>query len=174
MGALATPMPGRALEYTISDGAEGVKQTLYLMRDIVRRFRSDAFLMTQARLALAGVPSRSWAEEARALCRFVQRSVRYTLDPRDVEGIIEPDRLLREVKAGDCDDMALLLATLLESVGHPARFVACGFEHEPYGTLSHVFVQTRVGNRWLSLDPSEPYEPGWEPPNVKTCYVVNV
>lgn len=161
-------------EFSLSGGPEGVRETLYLMRRLARDFKINPYIVVQSRLALAGVPVRNWRAEAEALCRHVQRTVRYTADVRDVETLIDPVTLLRDVRAGDCDDMSLALATLLESVDHPTRFVACGFDYDPPGELTHVFVQTKIGADWLTLDPSEQEPPGWEPPDVRSCFVVNV
>lgn len=171
--------PGRAIEINLSDGVEGVRETLYLMSRIVKQYKNHPFILTSARLALNTLPGKQWRAEADALCRYVQRSVRYVQDSTDTEVLILPDVLLREVHAGDCDDMALVLACLLESVGHKTRFVACGFTYDPPGELTHVFVQTRIGGfqsrngGWYSLDPSESEPPGWEPPDVARCFTVH-
>lgn len=157
-------------QFDISAGVEGVKETLALMSRLTKEYKRHPFIITTARLQLLMLPARNWRAEAEALCRFVQNAVRYTLDTADVELLITPDVLLTQIKAGDCDDMSLCLAALLEAVGHKTRFVACGFT---VGDLTHVFVQTRVGEKWLSLDPSEAHAPGWEPPDMKTCYVVH-
>lgn len=157
-------------EFDISAGIEGVKETLALMSRLVKEYKRNAYIITVSRLALMGVPARNWRMEAEQLCRFVQNAVRYTLDVDEVETIIAPDVLLRDIKAGDCDDMSLAVATLIESIGGKTRFVACGFAPQE---LSHVFVQARVGAGWISLDASEAFAPGWEPPDMKTCYVVH-
>lgn len=174
MAGAAIPVPGRATEFTLSAGPDGVKQTLYLMARLTRQYRSNPYITTQARLALRNVSGKNFKGEAAALLRYVQNAIRYTQDPVDVEHLTAPDILLRDVRAGDCDDMSLLLGTLLQAVGHPVRYVAVGFDYDPPGELTHVFVQTRIGNAWLSLDPSEPYAAGWEPPNVARCFPVNV
>lgn len=173
MAGAATVEPGRAQSFSISEGPDGVKQTLYLMKRLARRYQADPFITTLARQILADVPAKNWRAEVIAIGRYVQREIRYTQDPRDVEHLTDPVTLLRDIKSGDCDDMALAIGALLLSVNHPARFVACGFDYEPPYTLSHVFVQSRVGDHWLTLDASEPYAMGWEPPNVAGCFVVN-
>lgn len=102
---------------------------------------------------------KDYACEAAALHRFVRDGIRYVQDPIDVERIQSPDKTL-ELAAGDCDDKAILLASLLESMGHQARFVAIGFEP---GVFSHVYVETKIGDVWIAAETTEPVEFGWEP-----------
>jgi len=47
---------------------------------------------------------------------WIQESIRYVSDPRGVEYIATPRETL-ELMAGDCDDVAVLLASMYESVG---------------------------------------------------------
>ncbi len=55
------------------------------------------------------------------------------------------------------------LLLLLESIGHPTRFVAVGFRPHNY---SHVYLETKIGNTWLGLETTEPVEVGWQPKGV--------
>jgi len=93
------------------------------------------------------------------LYRFVRDSIRYVQDVNEIETVQEPQKTL-EFGAGDCDDKATLLAALLESIGHPTRFVAIGFEP---GIFSHVYVESRIGDSWVAMETTEPVEMGWEP-----------
>ena len=153
----------------IRDGTEGVKDTLYIMSRLVRRYKRDPDLIATANRLTAHVPAKDWAGQVAALHEFVRDEIRYTLDVNGVETLRTPERLLRE-RQGDCDDMSLLLATLLESIGHPTRFVAVG---ESPGTLTHVYVETRVGDKWVALETTEPVEAGWEPPGMVNRFKVN-
>ena len=90
--------------------------------------------------------------------------MRYIKDINGVETLADPLQVVRQGQ-GDCDDKATLIATLLESIGHPTRFVAVGFNA---GELSHVYVETKLGSRWIALEPTEPVQMGWCVPNVVT------
>ena len=106
---------------------------------------------------------KDWIGEIKNLHAFVRDKIRYVRDIRGVETISAVDRIL-ESGQGDCDDKSVLLAALLESIGHPARFVAIKLGGDEY---EHVYVETRVGNgKWISLETTEPVEIGWEPPGV--------
>jgi transglutaminase-like putative cysteine protease len=70
--------------------------------------------------------------------------------------------------AGDCDDQAVLAATMLASLGHETRFKTVALRNSP-DELSHVYVEVRDKRtgRWISVDPTvESSYPGWEPDDV--------
>jgi transglutaminase-like putative cysteine protease len=64
---------------------------------------------------------------------------------------------------GDCDDQTVLLASLLESVGYPTRFVIEGYTTP--GEFEHVYMQALVFGQFISMDPTEQKYMGWSPPN---------
>jgi transglutaminase-like putative cysteine protease len=84
---------------------------------------------------------------------------------RDVEGVetLQTPLVTLAQAAGDCDDQSLLLATLLNAVGHPARFVAAAFNG---GDFEHVWVETKIGSSWYAADTTEPVAFGWRPPRI--------
>ena len=104
--------------------------------------------------------------EIKKLHKFVRDEIRYTKDINTVETVHTADRVLSQ-GYGDCDDKAVLLASMLEAIGHPARFVAVGFQPNHF---SHVYVETLIGKkpgRWLALETTEPVSIGWSPRNVR-------
>jgi transglutaminase-like putative cysteine protease len=96
-----------------------------------------------------GVRQKDWVGEVNSLFRWVRDHIRYVRDINGVETLQTPV-VTMEVAAGDCDDKSTLLATLLESIGHPTRFVAAGYQAP--GRYSHVYVETKLGSRWVPLD----------------------
>lgn len=112
--------------------------------------RNTAIALTQ------GLGDKDFRGEACACLAFVRDQIRYVRDIYDVEIMATPDWLLK-IKAGDCDDKAVLLASLLSSIGHPVRFVAVAFEPNQF---SHVWVQDHVYGAWLDLEATEPYACG--------------
>ncbi len=112
---------------------------------------------------------KDWAAEVRALHAFVRDRIRYVRDVRGVETLQTPEITL-QLKAGDCDDKSVLLAAMLESIGHPTRFCAVGFRPDHF---SHVLVETKIRDKWLPLETTEPVEAGWEPRNVQTRLTVH-
>lgn len=119
---------------------------------------------------LSVVPQKSWLAEVRAIQEFVRDQIRYTRDVRDVETLATPDKTL-EFLQGDCDDKSVLVASMLESVGHPTRFVAIG--RDP-NTFEHVLVETKIGGKWVTVETTEPVQVGWYPAGFPYRLVYNV
>lgn len=133
------------------------------MSGLVKRFRKDSGIRYLAVGLVHDVTPKDFRGEVEAVFQFVQNNIRYTQDINEVETIQWPEHTL-ETASGDCDDMSTLLATLLESIGHPCRFCAVSFEVP--GEYDHVLVQTKIGNVWVPLDPTEPNPMGWQPPDI--------
>ncbi len=74
-------------------------------------------------LRRAGVQPRDYPRQAAALLRWVQEEIYYANEPG--ERLQDPTYTIR-VGYGDCDDMALLLGALCESIRLPWRFVLSG------------------------------------------------
>ena len=71
------------------------------------------------------VRARDYLGEIKALFEWVQSNIRYTRDPHRVE-LLHSARRMLELRAGDCDDMTILLGAMLQSIGHPVRIVVVG------------------------------------------------
>lgn len=102
--------------------------------------------------------------EIAAVRRFVMQIIKYVRDTANVETLQTPIRTL-QWRAGDCDDQSILVATLLQSIGHASvRFLAMGFAANG-GAFSHVVTQARIGSRWVAIETTVPdTRLGWEPP----------
>jgi len=81
---------------------------------------------------------------------------RYLNDPRHVETVMDPRRLVDEIIAHgttlcDCDDSAMMAATMLCQLGRNCQLVALGFKPD---SLSHVGVRAQEpkSNRWIWMD----------------------
>jgi len=111
---------------------------------------------------------KDWMGEIRALTHFVRDRIRYVRDINGVETVHTAEKILEQGQ-GDCDDKSILLASLLEAIGHPTRFVAVGLKPHRF---SHVYVETKVGNKWLPLETTENVAIGWSPPNVKSKMII--
>jgi transglutaminase-like putative cysteine protease len=116
-------------------------------------------------------PKDRWGEVC-ALFSWVQKNIRYTRDTLHLELLHTPRRML-ELRAGDCDDMTILLGSMLRSTGHPVRIVLCGFRPERPHSYSHIYPEARVLRRWIALDATMSHPIGWAPPSVwkRVCLV---
>lgn len=165
-----------ARSYTLAGlpyGPEGTRITLGLMRRWVLMYRVHPSIIELAREIIAMVPGKQYAAEAESLRSWVAENIRYTQDVYDVETLQSPLVTL-EVKQGDCDDQATLLATLLNAAGHEARFVAIGTTPDEF---SHVLVETKIGERWLPAETTEPVTLGqypWADGEILTRLIWNI
>lgn len=136
----------------LDDGFRGTMQTIATMRQLVTRYRVNPAIRQAAVSVLFLTPEREGFSRPVALYEWVRDHVRYVPDVLDVETITTPDKVLHTL-VGDCDDQALLLATLYESVGYPTRFVVTGYTYADH--FEHVFLQVCVDGEWLDVDPTE-------------------
>jgi len=155
----------------LAAGRPGVAQTIRAMRRLVNEGKHDLSLLSVAVTSIYLAPPRDERAEADALLNAVRRRIRYVRDILDIETLAAPATTWAR-QAGDCDDMATLLATLAELVGYPTRFVVAGYT-DP-NELEHVFVQILVAGEWLDADPTENGPIGYSPPGALIVYVERV
>lgn len=154
------------IPYTLSglpDGPEGVRKTLAAMSDFVRQSNVNPDFVNFARSLISNVRQKDFSGEANSIHNWVRDNIRYTQDPYSVEFVQLPDITI-QTRQGDCDDKSTLVAALLQAIGHPARFVAVGFTPEGF---DHVYVETKIKDKWLGSDTTEEVPLGWSPPNPK-------
>lgn len=120
-------------------------RTLDVMRRVAHQRKGHP---TVRRLALAileqsGLPSHYHLSEAKAIGAFVQSRVRYVKDGYGVEQLHDPllmiDQIERGIAQGDCDDMTLLAATLMMSVGIVPMF-RCVRYRARFGHYNHIYL----------------------------------
>lgn len=132
------------------------------MAQITREAKADPAIRELAMRIVQGVPEKDYFSEGDALFSWVRDNVRYVRDVRGVETLQWPRKTL-EYMQGDCDDQSILLASLIESIGGRARFIAVG--PRP-GFYVHVLVQVWTPDGWRSLDPIMKVPAGWHPPGM--------
>lgn len=97
---------------------------------------------------------------------WVKSNVQYISDPLDIELIQHPSRMIQDFRAGkklsgDCDDISLLTAAMLQSVGLKSRIALIDTKGQG---LDHAVAQAWSDklNDWLFIDPSTDRLPfGW-------------
>jgi transglutaminase-like putative cysteine protease len=140
------------------------------MVNLAAQSRHDFYIRNRALQIVQDVREKDWLGEIRAIHEYVRDNIRYVRDIHGVETIATPAKTLQMMQ-GDCDDKSLLVASLLEAVGHPARFVAVG--RSP-GDYEHVLVETRVGSRWIPVETTEPVPLGWYPAGMSQRLVYHI
>jgi hypothetical protein len=134
------------------------------IRELIRAGAKDFYVRQKAIDVLLArrVRPKDYLGEIKALFEWVQQHVRYTKDPFRVEVLHTAPRLLA-LRAGDCDDMAILLGAMLESIGHPVRLVLTGPDPLRPRFFSHIYLEVRHRGRWIPLDATMRYPMGWAP-----------
>lgn len=152
----------------IPDGKAGIVRTLKIMRGIVRDGKKSLTIRALALQIIKNLRSKDWSGEANAVHNWVRDNIRFVRDITDVETLHDAERVL-QFGQGDCDDKSILFASLMESIGHPTRFVAIGFSPNEY---SHVYTETLLGKSWVPSDTTETRSFGWAAPNPVSKLVI--
>lgn len=112
----------------------------------VARVRSGHPLLRKLALNIlqeSQVASHHFVDEAKAIGAYVKNRVRYVRDPENIEYLTDPVDMVKNIQngtaQGDCDDMSLLVATLLLTIGHQPFFRAVRYE-QPLGNYNHIYV----------------------------------
>jgi hypothetical protein len=143
------------------NGMPHVRSTIKTMAKLAREGSVSYPIRNLATRITHHVPGRSPLRELRALYEWVRANIRYRFDPVGMEWVQSPARTVKE-RAGDCDDMATLIAALAGSLGHKWRFRTVG---DTPTAQRHVQAQVWTGRQWLDLDPVlEPVQTTTAPP----------
>lgn len=149
----------------VPKGTRGTLQTARIIAGLTRAGAKDFYVRQKAIeiFRLNGVrPKDRWGE-VNALFAWVKRNIRYTRDIFRVE-LLHSARRMLELRAGDCDDMSILLGAMLIATGHPVRLALVGFNPGRPHVYSHIYPEVNVRGRWLAVDATMPRSIGWSPP----------
>jgi transglutaminase-like putative cysteine protease len=148
----------------IPKGYLGVRRTVEHIKDLLRSGAKDFYVRQKAIdiLLEKGVRPKDYLGEIKALFEWVQQNVRYTKDPFRMETLHSARRML-ELRAGDCDDMAILLGAMLEAIGHPVRLIVVGPDPLRPRFFTHIYAEVYYKGNWIPLDPTMPHPMGWAP-----------
>lgn len=136
------------------DGDDGTAQTIAWIRQLVDQGKKDPFVnrFTGTLLRRAGVAPYDDAGEIRAIFEGVLRHVRFTKDPEGKE-CLRPARTTLEWGFGDCDDInAILLPSMLGTVGYRTRIVTIASHPAAPAQFTHVYCEVLFRGRWVALD----------------------
>jgi hypothetical protein len=145
-------------------GDAGTLETARLIAGLVREGSKDFFVRQKAIdiFRRFRVRPKDRLGEVSALFEWVRRNVRYTRDVWQVETLHTARRMI-ELRAGDCDDMTILLGAMLMSTGHPVRLVLAGYHPAKPQAYTHIYPEVNVRGRWIALDSTLPHPLGWQP-----------
>lgn len=129
------------------------------MARLARAGSVHPIVRTVASRIVAAAPGRNGEQQGRLIRQWMADHVSFLRDPAGAELLHTPERMLTMVGTGgtihvDCDDAAILGASLGRAVGLLSRFVVVGFR-SPKAPFQHVWaeVSNPVGSpRWVELD----------------------
>lgn len=145
----------------------GIDKVLEAASGLVKKYTGDERIRSAAlqitgsvrRHTETGQPDlRDTEAIAKAIYKWIVRHINYVKDPWDVERIQSPDVTLRQ-KAGDCDDHAILSASLLQSLGIQTGFRVVSRSGRKY---DHIYTVYNSSDGWKSFDTTILKYPGYE------------
>lgn len=131
--------------------------TLSAMRAVVRSAVRNPRVVNTAVHIVEDVHGSDALALATRLASWVRQSMQFLPDPVvNGDWIRTPEFILHEITRrgiarGDCDDAAVLVASLAMAVGLRARFNAVAFSP---GGYEHVWTDVLVGDKWYPIDPT--------------------
>ena len=143
----------------------GTLRTAAMIGKLIRSGAKD-FCVRQAAIRiyrLYGVPPKDRLGEVWSVFDWVRKNIRYTRDIYRVE-LLHTARRMLELRAGDCDDMTILLGAMLLSTGHPVRLAIIGFRPDKPHIYTHIYPEVHVNRRWIPLDATIRKPMGSAPP----------
>lgn len=161
--AIAPPRLAPSVRYTPFSGAE---DTLAAMQRMVHGPGGEKSVTVRrfTEWVVRGIEPKDYHGEILAIRHaFLSASpgrgglplFRYTNDPRHIEWLKSPERIVRELEQHgsaliDCDESTCLAATMALQLGRDAQLVGLGYGPQ----LTHVGVRVMEpkSNRWIWLD----------------------
>src|SRR5918999_1080974 len=151
--------------HRVPNGTGGTLVTAQIIARMILAGAKDFYVRQRAIQIFReyGIRPKNRFGEVCALFYWVRRNIRYTRDIFRVE-LLHSARRMLELRAGDCDDMTILLGAMLMSTGHPVRLVLTGPDPLRQDLFTHIYLEVFNKGRWIPLDPTVNRPMGWAPP----------
>jgi len=152
---------GYNFERVNAGGMPGLNRTIQeIKRLIVEGTRDFDHVRRSALEITRGCEPYDHRAQIEAIYNWVRTCVPFRNDPLGFEMLETPQRALAEVAENygfgtDCDGLTILISSLAESLGHPARLVVIGTTSPAY---SHIYpeILDRNSGIWLACDAASP------------------
>lgn len=150
-------MPDRVVRtFEIPSGHAGIERTIDHMRVVAKRSAGAPIVEETAERIVGAATGREAAERIR---HYLAARMVFEFDPPGVELIQTPELLVSEIACrgyalGDCDDVAVLGASLGLAAGLRPEYVLIGFTDS--GPFEHVYTQLATSSGWVELDTTRP------------------
>lgn len=132
------------------------------MQMLVQKYKSDPQIIFLSRQLARSVGYKDYWAQAEACFEWVKTHISYVRDPHGLELVQDPVWTMK-FGTGDCDDQAVLLSALCQSLGFPTRFKTVK-EDASSSEFTHVYSQVLIPSRgWVAADTIVPHADfGWE------------
>jgi len=148
--------PNAARTLHLSGGDSGTIQTIAQIRRLVDRSIKSINVNRLACAIAWNTPQFSDAPKAQAVFNWVQQNTRFISDIVGKETLRTADEILR-VRAGDCDDLnAILIPSLLGTIGIRSRLVTIAHDPDDPKDFSHIYSEAFVDGEWVPMDVARP------------------
>lgn len=141
----------------------GAPQTVALIKKYALEAQGNPNVRLLAEEIVHNLGAKDYTSEIIAIYNFVCGHTRYMNDPRTVELVRRPERIVAELAAGktpslDCDDIVCLIVALALACGRETRICTVAFKTVYYNgekQYSHVYCQVKEprSSQWITLDP---------------------
>lgn len=156
----------------LKKGDAGVIQTVELMISYVNQYYQNKGITAIVNKIRNYTNSQKYTDSCYSkialihnIFKYVKANFKYTPDPQGMELVVSPKHTLLSgaIKHGDCDDLSVILATLLKSAGYPVWFRTVAWKKETGNNFTHVFVMVELPCKSLvlPLDASMPDDNGF-------------
>jgi transglutaminase-like putative cysteine protease len=134
------------------------------MKRIVLESMRDVPVLDAAKRIIRSVGGKDRKAQSLAIGAWVRSSLRFVRDPYGVETIHTPLFMLDRIRTfgmfeADCDDYAVLSASLAKAVGLRTKFVVLGFLDKG-APWAHVYTMAQTPHGWYPFDHTFGVPPG--------------
>ena len=141
-----------------------VEDRIKHIADLIDEGKEDVMIRQLTTDIIKNVRERDYEGDLKAIFKWMRSNIRYTHDPHELDTYQRARRTV-DMKAGDCDDMSILIGAMSQSVGYPIRLKVVAFEADEY---EHIYplvgIPPSVPRRWIALDATVNNPVGWEVP----------
>ena len=151
----------------------GLDDITGVMSRMLREGSCHPMVRALAERAIEESPGKS--REA-AIYDFVKNNLDYVPDPIDTELFVHPKKIAKDFfdgkkRVGDCDDHALLVSAMLNSIGTKSRIALIDVEGQG---LDHALAQADLEELgWTNFDTTTSKPLGWEIKSHSTVHVTS-
>lgn len=159
LGVMGAAIAGAAILFARKAKAEKYSP-LKEIRELINNYQFNSIIRESAAKITQNCSTSDFICEISAIFNFVANRIKYMRDPKSRDYFSNPLETL-ELRIGDCDCKSILLATLLESIGHETQvvlipghaFVRVSIDEEDKDKLpqSAYYIED-MGKVWVPLE----------------------